>query len=739
MVSALIPPTAADATNDEVYYQINAMDARGNVTEAMHGNGVVTSMSYDADDGQLNHIQSQRGSQNIQYLDYEYDLIGNLQWRHDQSGTKDLYERFVYDGLNRLTQTHFNLNGQGEMLSETVGYDAAGNIQSKNGVSYTYGHESSAANCNVGPHAVCSKGGVGYQYDVTGNVISDDTGRSIDYSVFHKPTEISSGNNLSSTHYWYGAERGRYLRIDSDGTTYYLGNVEYTIKADGSTSIKRYLGGFAIQDIDALNGGKTQQYTHKDHLGSLDVTTSPATGSVVTITGQFSFSSWGQRRNASDWRYTEPNLNALREITPRGYTGHEHIDHAGIIHMNGRIYDPELGRFLQADPMVQAPENSQNLNRYSYVLNNPLSYTDPSGYFFKAIGKFFKRYGRTLAAIGIGVLTSGIASGAIWSSLGIAGTSTGFAVAVAGGALAGYVSTGSLKGALFGAFSAAAFYGVGETFQSAAKDNITKGISVSSKSGLTFGQRLAKTITHAAVGGTMQELNGGKFGHGFASAGVTQAFGGYISDVGGNNFGGSAARISLAAVVGGTASELTGGKFTNGAVTGAFSRAFNDEIEDNIVEESRKAFKAELDRLKEEGVLSAARVFKTEDEAAAEVLSVTAPLSKQFGLEVGGNIIPARGGFRYTFPEIGGVGSVGVSQSYPGYHTHPVGPFKFSNRFFNHSNDADGGDANWVIGSNNPLYLGVQVSGVVKIGICEPGSCSNAGFRGTEPSRVINE
>ena len=58
------------------------------------------------------------------------------------------------------------------------------------------------------------------------------------------------------------------------------------------------------------------------------------------------------------------------------------MDGLGIIHMNGRIYDPTLGRFLQADPHIQAPMNSQNYNRYSYVLNNPMSYTDPSGYLF---------------------------------------------------------------------------------------------------------------------------------------------------------------------------------------------------------------------------------------------------------------------------------------------------------------------------------------------------------------------
>jgi RHS repeat-associated protein len=61
------------------------------------------------------------------------------------------------------------------------------------------------------------------------------------------------------------------------------------------------------------------------------------------------------------------------------------MNDVGIIHMNGRIYDPILGRFLQADPFIQFPNNSQSYNRYSYVLNNPMTLTDPSGYF--SLGK----------------------------------------------------------------------------------------------------------------------------------------------------------------------------------------------------------------------------------------------------------------------------------------------------------------------------------------------------------------
>src|SRR5690606_21629835 len=66
----------------------------------------------------------------------------------------------------------------------------------------------------------------------------------------------------------------------------------------------------------------------------------------------------------------------------RGYTGHEHFFEVGLIHMNGRMYDANLGRFLSPDNFIQDPYNTQNFNRYGYVLNNPLLYNDPSGEFF---------------------------------------------------------------------------------------------------------------------------------------------------------------------------------------------------------------------------------------------------------------------------------------------------------------------------------------------------------------------
>jgi len=137
--------------------------------------------------------------------------------------------------------------------------------------------------------------------------------------------------------------------------------------------------------------------------------------------------------------------------------------------MNGRIYDPKLGRMLQADPFIQSPTNSQSLNRYSYVLNNPLSYTDPSGYF--SFSRFVKKWWRVAVAAVVSVVTYGAAStwAAGWAlASGYSASAAGFIGAAVGGAAAGFVSgaiiTGSLQGALSGAFIGAVTAGIAERF-----------------------------------------------------------------------------------------------------------------------------------------------------------------------------------------------------------------------------------------------------------------------------------
>ena len=139
-------------------------------------------------------------------------------------------------------------------------------------------------------------------------------------------------------------------------------------------------GGNGIFAIFEQEGSKnTMYYIHKDYLGSYYCVTSD-NGIVIeynSVEQIYSFDPWGRRRNHTDWSYDNVPATFLFD---RGFTCHEHLDLFALINMNGRVYDPMLGRFLSPDPIVQGLNNSQNFNRYSYALNNPLKFIDPTGY-----------------------------------------------------------------------------------------------------------------------------------------------------------------------------------------------------------------------------------------------------------------------------------------------------------------------------------------------------------------------
>ncbi|MFW5872655.1 MAG: RHS repeat domain-containing protein [bacterium] len=165
-------------------------------------------------------------------------------------------------------------------------------------------------------------------------------------------------------------------------TKYFVGGIFEKIadETTGATTELNYInGGDGLAAIFASNNSSSAlYYIHKDHLGSFQ-TISNSSG---TLEEELSFCPWGRRRSATDWEdYSEPSV-----MFDRGYTGHEHLDQFNLINMNGRVYDPILGRFLSPDNYVQLPDYSQSLNRYSYCLNNPLIYTDPSGESFVVIG-----------------------------------------------------------------------------------------------------------------------------------------------------------------------------------------------------------------------------------------------------------------------------------------------------------------------------------------------------------------
>ena len=179
-------------------------------------------------------------------------------------------------------------------------------------------------------------------------------------------------------------------------------------------------------------------------------------------------SCWRRQPNGAD----DP-AGALTSQVSRGFTGHEMLDELDLVHMNGRIYDPQLGRFLSADPYVQHPGSTQGWNRYAYVDNNPLSLTDPTGYwgiksFFRGVRSVVRNpYVRTAAAIVAAYYLGPQSSSALFGTSASAtitvgsATTAGLANAAVAGTVAGGIATGTVKGALMGGVTAMAFYGVG--------------------------------------------------------------------------------------------------------------------------------------------------------------------------------------------------------------------------------------------------------------------------------------
>jgi RHS repeat-associated protein len=307
-------------------------------------------------------------------------------------------------------------------------------------------------------------------------------------------------------------------------------------------------------------------YFVKDHLGSIAVIVNGA----GVVHERLAYDAWGKRRHPNG---TDDAANILTASATRGFTGHEMIDEMDLVNMNGRVYDPALGRFLSADPFIHDVTNSQDLNRYSYVHNNPLSYTDMNGYgFFKSLGKFFKKILKPLIALAVALtlqfeLLPALLPGLAGAEAG--GFALGKAV-IAGlsGGVGNVILSGRPKAFLSGFGQAFLTYGVGHgLFPGRAARFI--GDPKAGTVAFGSGQHLGRVIGHGVIGGSFAEIHGGKFSAGFSSAAFTAAAGPILPE---DFWGGFAAGTAI----GCGGSVLGGGKCGEGAVTAAFVYLFNE-------------------------------------------------------------------------------------------------------------------------------------------------------------------
>lgn len=387
-----------DGRTNTALWTAKLMDAEGHVSRYEYGNGVVSEDAYYPGSGRLNTAVA-GGSGAVQSLVHTYDLAGRLKSRTDNA-VGGLMASYDYDELNRLkTETR---TGGGLPSAQVMGwtYDAIGNMVTRTETGRpdtdTYNYNSSGAG-SVRPHAVASVSGFvngmavpRYEYDANGN-LSSGAGRTVSWFGFNKVQSVSSG--ASTLNYLYDAEQERsqelyYKAGVLQRTTVYLnpgaGAGLYYEDESGLTGTKKkhYLsaGGATFGMIVCTatpctsTSNTVTQYWHKDHLGSVSVVTDVG-GAVVE---RLAYEPFGKRRISNGLSDANGTLVAVN--TDRGYTGHEHMEEVGLINMNGRVYDPGLARLLSADPHVTFPNDGQSYNRYSYVMNQPLGFTDPTGY-----------------------------------------------------------------------------------------------------------------------------------------------------------------------------------------------------------------------------------------------------------------------------------------------------------------------------------------------------------------------
>ena len=514
----------------KLYWQADSMNARGQLEVATLGNGLKVRSAFDPLTGRVSRITTH----GITDWQYTFNETGSLTSRRDVSRNKT--ESFEYDNLDRLIGVY-----HGDSLAQAMTYDAAGNLRSKTGVAEVIEYFD-------GTNRVKRAYGSGYRPVPWDNVT---------YSSFNKVTHLSSGDNTLDLLYGTDLSRVRATTVQNGVTAerYYVGRY-YELEVRGDT-LRPTCYIYGSEGVVALientnNYGGPALYLHKDHLGSV-IAYSNQNGQLAQ---ELSYDAWGRRRSADTWRYFDA-LTDAGALHPRGFTGHEHVDLMELVNMDGRMYDPVLGRFLSPDPFVQAPDFSQGLNRYAYCMNNPLSLTDPTGY------SWLSKNWKSLVTAVVGIATAAIlqnftALHFIINGI-IAGAATSFVNSVVNGANVLQIAKNTLIGGIQGGLSA--------------------GLNKWAGDGVSF---FDKMFRHALVGGGLETVNGGKIEHGIFMGVINYTSGEAVDWFGNRNEVGWAGELAITSVIGGTIDELGGGNFANGATTAAFDFLFNQQLHNEL-------------------------------------------------------------------------------------------------------------------------------------------------------------
>ena len=531
-----------DKNTGTILWQLDETLAGGQVTKTRLGNTSIVN-SYNTENNTLTKIlHSNSTHPNILNISYNFEPIKNELLSRQTTGDFNILETFKYeDNNNRLIKWTNPTTGTMNMNE----YDLQGRITENNQI----GKISYPSSGKIYQPSQVQLNNQGNNYYQTEQI------QSISYNENNDPTFIDGIKGDAAFSYGLSNMRqvvtygGNFTKTtEGKFTKYYDESGSVEIIVDNITKKEKhilYIGGnpyeaniILVKDFDSST--VTYNFLHKDYLGSILAITNN-TGTKIE---QRHFDAWGiltHLKVGNGEIITDQNkIINTNLFLDRGYTSHEHFQELGIIHMNGRLYDPTLRRFLNADENIQEPFNTQNYNKYGYVMNNPLIFNDPSGEFIFL--------GATITAallIKGAIVGAFIGLGAYMASVMITNSQ--------------FEPMKALKSVFTGAISGAITAGVGQVFQAGGK------VATALKD-INF---IVQSVSNGFIQGGIGILDGNNFWSGVASG----AFGSLGSSAWGEftgEFSNSAVgSITFGAISGGIGSVLTGGNFWQGAGVGA--------------------------------------------------------------------------------------------------------------------------------------------------------------------------
>jgi RHS repeat-associated protein len=377
-------PTAGTFT----LWKATTVDDQSRLSTEVAGDGTITSRKMDWHGGvtsqDIRTATDDSGASNkvLWKQSYVYDTEGNLASRTDNSVT----QAYTVDVLDRVTKEKTN-----GVQSDSFTYDTLGNLtDSTNRGTYTYDSSKPTQVTKVTGGLFGTRS---YGYDAVG----DQTSRpdaTLAFNDFHLPAAIDATVDSKDASFLYYPTGERARKTSNSGvTTYVPGLMERQHKGTTTDWRLQVTAGTNTATLNYSQTGtgnasrKPVTYSHTDRLGSTSLVTrndatAGATAPKATVAETRAYDAFGQVRNpdlakTGSAAYT---TGIQTPAVPQGYTGHNDDPELSLINMTGRIYDPVLARFTTPDPNIDGTNTTQAFNRYTYVSNNPITSTDPTGF-----------------------------------------------------------------------------------------------------------------------------------------------------------------------------------------------------------------------------------------------------------------------------------------------------------------------------------------------------------------------